>query len=77
MSMRHHAHSHAGGKCEHEAAPTASRRRSPSPVTRYAPIPTVEQLQALSQSIRNNEDARRSQERPEVLQQPASLRRCI
>jgi hypothetical protein len=75
MSMRQHAHSHAGGKCEHEAAHTASKRRSPSPATRYAPIPTVEELQALSLSIRNNEDARRSQERPEVQQQPASLSR--
>ena len=67
--MRQHSHSHAGGKCEHEAAGIGLRHRSPSPPARYAPIPTAEELLALGQSIRSAklaEDGQRNQEHPEV-----------
>ena len=50
MFMRQHSHSHAGGKCDHEAAGASLRRRSPSPAARYAPIPTAEELTAMAQS---------------------------
>jgi hypothetical protein len=65
MFMRQHSHSHAGGKCDHEAAGTGLRRRSPSPVARYAPIPTSEELVAMAQSIQNSkatEDSLRNQQ---------------
>jgi hypothetical protein len=67
--MWQHSHSHAGGKCDHDAAGIGSRHRSPSPAARYAPIPTAEELSALGQSIRNAkmaEDGQRNHERPEV-----------
>jgi hypothetical protein len=65
MFMRQHSHSHAGGKCDHEAAGTGFRRRSPSPVTRYAPIPTAEELTAMAQSTqtaKTTENGFRNQE---------------
>jgi hypothetical protein len=51
--MRQHSHSHAGGRCESEAAGTGFRRRSPSPAARYAPIPTAEELTAMGEALQN------------------------